>query len=147
MQAWDAAKDATRDTEMKARIGGVIAHMESFDFFFGVELGWKLLNIVDNLSHSLQSTRLSACEGQKSEQRTKLTFQSIRSDQCFDLFWNDLETRRLSIDVPDPTLPRCRKVPPRFETGKAAPEYPTNVKDHYRRIYYQAIDNCYCKQV
>ena len=73
-------------------------------------------------------------------QTTKLTFQSIRSDQCFDLFWNYLETRRLSIDVPDPTLPRRRKVLRRFETGEAAPEYLTNVKDHYRRIYYQAID-------
>ena len=63
MQTWDAAKDATRDTEMKARIGGVAAQMESFDFFFEVELGRKLLNMVDNLSRSLQSTRLSACEG------------------------------------------------------------------------------------
>ena len=73
-------------------------------------------------------------------QTTKLTFQPIRSDQCFDLFWNYLETRRHSIDVPDPTLPCRRKILPRFETGKAALEYPTNVKDHYRRIYYQAID-------
>ena len=31
MQTWDAAKDATRDTEMKAQIGGVIAQMESFE--------------------------------------------------------------------------------------------------------------------
>ena len=114
--------------------------MESFDFFFGIELGRTLLNMVDNLSRSLQSTRLSACEGQRIVLTTKLTFQSIQSDQCFDLFWKYLETRRLSIDVPDPTLPRHRKVPPRFETGKAAPEYPTNVKNHYRRIYYQAID-------
>ena len=88
MQTWDAAKDATRDTEMKARIGGVIAQMESFDFFFGVELGRKLLNMVDNFSRSLQSTRLSACERQRIVQTTKLTFQSIRSDQCSDLFWN-----------------------------------------------------------
>ena len=29
LQTWDANKDATRDTEMKARIGGVIAQMES----------------------------------------------------------------------------------------------------------------------
>ncbi|KAL5466972.1 hypothetical protein EMCRGX_G031137 [Ephydatia muelleri] len=79
MQTWDAAKDATRDTEMKARIGGVTAQMESFDFIFGVELGQKLLNMVDNLSCSLQSTRHSACEGQRIVQTTKLIFQSIRS--------------------------------------------------------------------
>ncbi len=39
-----------KDTEMKARIVGVAAQMEKFDFFFGVELGRKVLNMVDNLS-------------------------------------------------------------------------------------------------
>lgn len=36
---WDAAKDATKDTEMRARIGEVAAQMEKLDFFYGVELG------------------------------------------------------------------------------------------------------------
>ena len=31
---WDAAKEAMKDTEMSARIGGVAAQMEKFDFFF-----------------------------------------------------------------------------------------------------------------
>lgn len=31
--------EATRDTEMQARIGGVSAQMQKFDFLFGVELG------------------------------------------------------------------------------------------------------------
>ncbi len=61
---WDAAKEATKDPEMKARIVGVAAQMEKFDFYFGVQLGRKVLNMVDNLSRSLQGTRLSACEGQ-----------------------------------------------------------------------------------
>ena len=51
---WDAAKEATRDSEMRARIGGVAAQMEKFDFFCGVELGRKILNMADNLSRSLQ---------------------------------------------------------------------------------------------
>ena len=41
---WDAAKEATKDTEMGARIGGVAAQMEKFDLFFGVELGQKVLD-------------------------------------------------------------------------------------------------------
>ena len=31
---WDAAKEAMKDTEMSAQIGGVAAQMEKFDFFF-----------------------------------------------------------------------------------------------------------------
>ena len=50
---------------MRARIGGVAAQMEHFNFFFGVELGRKILHIVDNLSRTLQSATMSACEGQE----------------------------------------------------------------------------------
>ena len=50
---------------MRARIEGIIFQMDTFDFVYGVELGRKLLNIVDNLSQSLQRATISACEGQK----------------------------------------------------------------------------------
>ena len=32
---WDEAMEATRDTEMRARIGGVSAQMQKFNFLFG----------------------------------------------------------------------------------------------------------------
>ena len=57
---WDAAKDATRDSEMRARIRGIKAQMTQFEFFFGVQLGKKILTMVDNLSCSLQTTSTSA---------------------------------------------------------------------------------------
>lgn len=43
---WNLASNETKDSEMRARIGGVAAQMERFDFFFGVELGRKVLNII-----------------------------------------------------------------------------------------------------
>ena len=39
---WYEAKDQSRDSEMRARIGGVAKQMDSFNFFFGVELGRKI---------------------------------------------------------------------------------------------------------
>ncbi|KAI6656107.1 Zinc finger MYM-type protein 1-like [Oopsacas minuta] len=131
---WDVAKDATRDTEMRARIGGVAAQMEKFDFFYGISLGRKLLNIVDNLSRSMQAKNISACDGQRLVDMTHKTLQSMRTDECFGLFWGYLECRRSSVDVSSPTLPR------RFEKGDCAPEYPTTVQDNYRRIYLEAIE-------
>ena len=76
---WSAASDETRDSEMRARIGGVAAHMEHFNFFFGVKLGRKILHIVNNLSRTLQSVTMSACEGQELVSVTIRTLQSIRS--------------------------------------------------------------------
>jgi hypothetical protein len=137
---WDAAKDATRDTEMRSRIGGVASQMEKYEFFYGVELGRKLLNIVDNLSRSLQTKTISACEGQKLVSKTLTTFESMRSDECFDLFWEYVERRRSSVDVSPPTLPRRRKVPRRFEVGEGQAEHPEKVEDSFRRMYFEAID-------
>jgi len=75
---WDAAKEAMKDTEMSTRIGGVAAQMEKFDFFFwGVELGRKVLNMADNLSLLLQAAKLSACEGQQVVKTTIATLQAI----------------------------------------------------------------------
>ena len=137
---WDTARNAVRDTEMRARIGGVAVQMEHFDFFFGIQLGRKLLNIVDNLSRSLQAKTISACEGQMLVCMTQATFRSMRNDESFDLFWDYVEKSRTLVDVSLPTLPRRRKVPRRFEVGESEGEYPTEVNDHYRRIYFEAID-------
>lgn len=137
---WGTARDAVRDTEMRARIRGVAAQMEQFDFFFGIQLGRKLLNIVDNLSRSLQARTISACEGQTLVCMTQVTLQSMRNDESFDLFWDYIEQRRALVDVSSPTLPRRRKVPRRLEVGEGDGEYPATVEDHYRRIYFEAID-------
>lgn len=77
---WDAAKQATKDTEMRARTVGVASQMEKFDFF-GMELGRKCLSMVDNLSRSLQATRMSACEGQSIVKKTVQSLQLIGSDE------------------------------------------------------------------
>ena len=38
--------------------------IECFDFFLGIELGRKVLNMADNLSAALQGSTVSASEGQ-----------------------------------------------------------------------------------
>ncbi len=96
--------------------------------------------MVDNLSHSLQATSKSACHGQQIVGLTLTTLQSIRSDESFQAFWDTVEISQASVDVTAPTLPRQRKVPRRYEIGESAPEYPSSVQDHYRQIYFEAID-------
>ena len=53
---WDQATDIVHDTETIARIRGVAAHMQSFEFFFALVLGEILLHHTDNLSKTLQKT-------------------------------------------------------------------------------------------
>ena len=43
------------------------------------------------------------------------------------------------LEVSEPTLPCWRKVPKRLDDGTAAQEYPAR-EDHFRQIYYDALD-------
>ena len=74
---WEAARQATKDTEMKARIIRIASQMKRFDYFFGIELGQKCLKMVDNLTRSLQRATISACESQEIVRKTVQSLQSI----------------------------------------------------------------------
>ena len=114
-KTWDVAKDATKDTELKARIGGVAAQMEKFHFIFGVELGRKILTMTDNLSRSLQTKTISAHEGQTLVKTTLSTLLKMRTEMNYTLFWKYVECRRSSLEVSSPELHRKRKIPRRYE--------------------------------
>lgn len=131
------AQNESRDSEMRARIGGVSKQMETFDFFFGIELGRMVINMADNLSASLQGSSVSASEGQNLMCMTVTTLESVRSEESFALFWCKTEQRRQQFGVAEPNLPRKRKVPRRLEVGLSAPETQVSIEEYYRRIYYK----------
>ena len=82
----------------------------------------------------LQATLRSACDGQRIVKSTLKALESIRTEECFDLFWSYLEKKRCALSVSSPSLPRRRKVPKQNEVGKSAPEHPPTARDHYQRI-------------
>ena len=43
MDTWEEALHIVRDTEMKARIDGIVSQMQTFDFAFGTVLGELIL--------------------------------------------------------------------------------------------------------
>lgn len=52
---WEEVKDAVNDSEIRARVIGVNATMNRFDFLFGLVLAERLLQHTDNLSKTLQA--------------------------------------------------------------------------------------------
>ena len=117
---------------MQARIGGVAKQMDSFNLFFGVELGRKILTMANNLSASLQASNMSANEGQSAMKMTIKTLESMRSEESFLLFWERTEKKKRELGVEAPQLPRQRKVPRRLEVGTSIPEAEKSVEDLYR---------------
>ena len=91
VETWGQAKEIVSDSEMRTRIGGVAKQMETFDFFFGVELGRIVLNMADSLSKALQGSSVSASDGQSLMKMTVATIRSMRSDKSFTSFWQWLK--------------------------------------------------------
>ena len=137
---WEESLTFVKDTEMKSRILGVSSCMEKFDYFFGISLGELLLKHSDNLSKTLQSSKMSASEGQEVAKMTSSTLQSIRSDEEFMLFWSVVSKKASELDIDEPRLSRQRKRPRRFDPGSSIGDFPSTVEDYYKRIYFEALD-------
>ena len=139
LELWAELLERVKDTEMKARIQGVAAQMMKFDYFFGVSLGLLILRHTDNLSRTMQTADMSAAEGQDVTAMTVSTLKSIRNDASFDLFWKKITALAEELDVDQPVLPHRRKAPRRLDDG-STPTFHVTVEDHYRVIYFEALD-------
>ena len=140
-ELWHECLKFVKETEMKARIHGVRSQMQQFDYFWGVTLGELILRHTDNLSRTLQKVDISAAEGQNIAGLTVKALQSLRTDNNFPLFWEKTTREADRLKVNEPGLPRRRKTPRRFESGSTdGYRFPDTPVDHYRQIYYEAID-------
>ena len=146
---WDWSLDNCDDTEMKARIRGVDANMQTFEYVFGSYLGELILGHSDNLSRSLQNPDLSAVDGRAIALSTVKTLKTLRHDGKFDLFWEKVTTHQKRLQAGEPKLPRNRRQPKTmtdyFGYGNGAETMYTCPKDYYRKQYYEAVDaaiNC-----
>lgn len=103
-------------------------------------LGQLVFSHSDNLSKTLQKRDISAAGAQGVVSMTLKTLEKIRHDTDFQLFWLKATKIANELGIEEPQPPRRRKAPRRFETGNAPPEFPSTVEDHFRRIYFEALD-------
>ncbi|CAG2203109.1 unnamed protein product [Mytilus edulis] len=65
----------------------------------------------------------------------------MRSDEAYGLFWQKVIQNAERKGVAEPCLPRQKRMPARFETGNAVPEYHDTTQAYFRQIYFEAIDH------
>ena len=84
---WEEVIESSSDSETRARVNGVQAMMQTFEYLFGLSLGECILRHTDNLSRTIQSPSLTAFEAHELGKKTILTLQRIRNEEAYDLFW------------------------------------------------------------
>ena len=134
---WEESLEYVKESEMRARIGGVSDGMMKFDFFFGLMLGQTVLFHSDNLSRTLQKGDISASEGQDI---AKMTVKTLRTDNNFALFWSKVTKKANKLNIDEPALPRKRKITVGYESGNATPEFQSSVEEYYRQAYFEVFD-------
>ena len=117
---------------------------------FGLVLGECVLRHMDNLNKTLRSPKLNtsvtkASEGQRIAELTCLTLERIRTNECFDEFWEKVRQLARKHDINEPTLPRKRKVPARYEVGSEDRHFNDSPKILFQQNYFEVLDfvvNC-----
>ena len=64
MKLWGWAHDSVGDSDLKARIIGVQTKVQTYNFFYGLQLAIVVLSHSDNVSSSLQRAELCAVGAQ-----------------------------------------------------------------------------------
>jgi hypothetical protein len=64
----------------------------------------------------------------------------MRTEENFNLFYQRVESFRKEIGGEEPSLPRKRRRPHRYESGDAEPHHHSTAQDHYRIVYFEVID-------
>ena len=142
MELWEWSLENVKETDMIARIRGVMVYMKQFKFLFGCLLGKMILIQTDNLSRTLQDSKCTAVEGQDVASNTVKTLRLIRNDSSFEGFWKLVQSEKERLEVDDPALPRKKRRQTRIDDHfySDTTYNPPTVEEMYRKIYYEAID-------
>ena len=128
LEAFEEALLQETNPEMKARINGVKTKMETFEFFFAINLAAMILAQTDNLAKALQKETLSAVEGKQLYQCTVLTLRTMNSDETFEKLWEEITKKASDLGIGEPEVPKKRRKPIRYRDGEDAEEFPATAK-------------------
>ena len=126
--------------------------MQSFKFYFGLNLSQRLYEITNNLSKNLQKQKMSALRGKELAGLTLKTLEGMRNDRDFGLFYERIKLSAKNVETllaPAVPPPRKGKRPNYSIRHYYAPENPNAAEayqpespfDYYKPIYYEALDS------
>ena len=142
LEEWNICLEDTKlQPDVRGRVIGCQTQMNTFSFFFGLNLGERLFAHTDNLSKTLQKEKMSAVSGQRMAKLTTEVLRSFRNDESFESFYAAVVVKsKLHTSISEPILPRRTRAPQRYEIGEGQGSFPATVTEYYKRTYFEALD-------
>ena len=145
MEVWDECLCESLEADVKARVSGCKAQTKSFKFFFGINLGFKVYSITDNLSKTIQGESMSIVEGQEVAGLAIKIIESMRSESTADALpeTTKIKAERYKFNEA-PSLPNYKTLEQFYTIDGLSPTaevyHPSNPKEHYRIIYFEVLN-------
>ena len=133
--------------DLNSRMIGVRKKIESFDFFFGLNISYRVYSHTDKLSRTLQDQNMSACSSKRAAELTLGVLQKQRDEQSFASFYASVLKKFQCFNfIQQPVHPRKRRAPDysilQFADGCNSVQEafnPGTFCDRYQVMYYEAM--------
>ena len=141
LETLDEIHSTTHD-EYGLKANGLFQSLEKFSTLFGLRLSHLLFSAAEQVSLTLQRKDIALNDALNAVDLVKRFFKARRSDENFNVFYDNIVAVAQKYDIGRPELPRYRKRPARFENG-SDPHTFTSTKAYFRQIYFEACDLLY----
>ena len=136
----DAVLKKRVDSRVRSQAIDIQTQMQSFNFFFGVQLGVLVLRHNSQLIlyftiHTHVHVILKSTVNCK---KCFLSLQRMREEPSFRIFFERFRASKWKLEIDDPKPPKKRKVLRHYAEGEAPVEFVSTVEEHYHHIFISA---------
>lgn len=134
----ETAADKKSDMKVTAAASGYVKEMESFKFYYILNLLIHIFSRIESLNTEFQKISLMVNESH-SEIQTLITILQVYRDTGFDEFWTKTTKKADVLGVEPPQLPRVQKLTRRYDEG-SSPHVFSSARKYYEKMFYEVLD-------
>ena len=138
METMEETNFTTHD-EYGMKAGGILASMQKFQTYFGLQLAYNLFGASESLSRSLQVKDLSIQEAVSAVNLAKGFYKCQRTEQTFNICYDKAVHNAESLQIGSPVLPQYKRLPKRLDQGIKPHEFEAP-RDYFRQQYFEACN-------
>ena len=109
---------ADSDVSCGSQAEGLLKAISTFDFVFNLYILDVVFNTTNILSKYLQSVNVSICSALESTHAVLQSLKDMRNEEEFEKFWKEATDTCNKLNLPDPCLPRQRRIPAKQGGGR-----------------------------
>ena len=131
--------DKEIDSSASTKAAGFLKSIESFDFFYLLNINIEIFERIERLNAELQKNDLCINMSHEMVKDVTAALQKLRETQ-FDDIWDKIVKEAADLSLEEPHLERKRRRNKKYEHSTSEDHTFAQPIDYYRHIFYQILD-------